>query len=105
MTILWQEFRYAIRMLRKSPSFTAAAVVTLALAIGANAVVFGALNALILRPLNMPDAHSLYELGRANGDNESYPSYRDLRDRNRSFDDLAAVAFSHAGLDSLDGPS
>jgi hypothetical protein len=105
MTTLWQELRYAIRMLRKSPSFTAAAVLTLALAIGANAVVFGALNALILRPLNVPHAQSLYELGRANGDNESYPSYLDLRDRSRSFDDLAAVAFAQAGLDTGEGPS
>ena len=104
-TTPWQDLRYAIRMLRKSPSFTVAAVVTLALAIGANAVVFGALNALILRPLNVPHAESLYELERTNGDNESYPTYLDLRDRNRSFDDLAAVAFSQAGLDAGEGAS
>ena len=79
-------------MLRKSPGFTIAAVVTLALAIGANAVVFGVLNALILRPLNVPQAQSLYAIQR--GDDayilQSYPDYLDLRDRNRSFDGLAA---------------
>ncbi len=105
MTTFWQDLLYALRILRKSPSFAIAAIVTLAVAIGANAVVFGALNALILRPLNVPHAQSLYEVGRANSQNESYPSYLDLRDHNRSFDGLAAVAFTHAGLETGEGPS
>ena len=105
MGILLQDLRFAVRMLRKSPSFTVAAVLTLAVAIGGNAVVFGALNALVLRPLNVPHADSLYELGRSNSQNESYPSYLDLRARNRSFEDLAAVAFDEAGLDAGAGPA
>ena len=67
-----QDIRYSRRVLAKSPGFTAVAVTTLALAIGANAVVFGVLNALILRPMNVPRAESLYVLQRG----------KDLRRRN-----------------------
>lgn len=107
MGILLQDLRFAVRMLRKSPSFTVAAVLTLAVAIGANAVVFGALNALILRPLNVPRAQSLYVIGRANDafGYESYPNYLDLRDRNRSFDGVAASNFTGGGLDTGHNPS
>jgi predicted permease len=86
-----QDVRYSCRVLLKSPSFTIAAALTLALAIGANAVVFGIMDGLILRPLNVPQYESLY--GTNYGDNpawQSYPNYLDLRDRNRSFEDLAA---------------
>ncbi|MGA2218008.1 MAG: ABC transporter permease, partial [Terracidiphilus sp.] len=89
------DVRFASRQLRKSPGFTIAAVFTLALAIGANAVVFGILDGLILRPLNVPQAESLY--GTQYGDNptwRSYPNFLDLRDRNRSFEELAAFNFA-----------
>jgi predicted permease len=103
---LFQDLHFALRMLRKSPSFTAVAVVTLAMAIGANAVVFGVLNALILRPLNVPQADTLYgtEYGVDTGF-QSYPNYIDLRDRNRSFDGLAAFTFAFVGLDMGENPS
>src|SRR5437867_9524886 len=85
---LMRDVRFALRMLRKSPGFTAVAVVTLAMAIGANAIVFSVMNALLLRPLNVPQAESLYQLmrGKDKAGNQSFPDYRDLRDRNRSFD-------------------
>jgi predicted permease len=104
---LMRDVRFALRMLRKSPGFTAVAVVTLAVAIGANAVVFGVLNALILRPLNVPQAESLWgiERGSDKAVNQSYPDYLDLRDRNRSFDDLAAYNVTLAGLDTGNNPS
>src|SRR2546425_9979599 len=107
MTTLLQDLRFALRMLRKSPGFTAIAVVTLALGIGANAVVFGVMNALILRPLNVPQSESLYGLehGSDDGSNQSYPDYLDYRDRNRSFDGLAAFDIAHAGLDTGENPS
>ena len=104
---LVRDVRFAVRMLRKSPGFTAVAVVTLAVAIGANAVVFGILNALILRPLNVPQAQSLWGLERGSDKavNQSYPDYLDLRDRNRSFDDLAAYNVASVGLDTGNNPS
>jgi len=103
---LLQDVRFALRVLRKSPGFTFAAVLTLALAIGANAVVFGIFNGMILRPLNVPQAESLY--GTEYGNNpgwQSYPNYLDLRDRNRSFDGLAAFNFVFPGFDTGKNPS
>lgn len=99
--------RYGIRQLRKNPGFAAVAVVTLALAIGANAVVFAALNAMILRPLNVPRPESLYSIHRISDESaaQSYPDYIDLRDRNRSFEDLAAYNSLQAGLDTGESTS
>ncbi|MGB9415426.1 MAG: ABC transporter permease, partial [Acidobacteriaceae bacterium] len=104
---LVQDVRFSLRVLRKSPGFTIAAVLTLALAIGANALVFGVLNALILRPLNVPQAQSLYAIERGNDKAivESYPDYLDLRDRNRSFDGLTAYGLASVGLDTGNNPS
>ena len=100
------DVRYAIRILRKSPGFTIVAVLTLALAIGANALVFGVLNALILRPLDLPGAQSLYAIEDRGGTGyESYPDYIDLRDRNRSFEGLAAYNIAQAGLDTGKDPA
>jgi predicted permease len=102
-----QDLRYSLRVLAKSPGFAAVAVLTLALAIGANAVVFGVLNALILRPLNVPRAESLFmiERGKSHSGAQSYPDYLDLRDRNRSFEGLAAYDITMVGLDTGDNPS
>ncbi len=96
------DFRYGLRQLRKNPGFTAVAVLTLAVAIGANAVVFGVLDAFVLRPLNVPDSESLYGLqfGEGTWGYQSYPNYVDLCDRNRSFDGLAAYKMMEAGLDT-----
>src|SRR6516225_1447026 len=97
-----RDLRYSLRVLAKSPAFTVVAVLTLALAIGANAVVFGVLNALILRPLNVPRSESLYALERASNrlPPQSYPDYVDLRDGNRSFEALAAYKMAQAVVDA-----
>jgi predicted permease len=107
MTMLLQNLRFTLRQLRKSPGFTVTAVLTLAMAIAANAVVFSVMNGLILRPLNVPEGQSLYGIERA-GDkdsSQSYPDYLALRDRNHSFDALAAYAISEVALDTGEGPS
>ena len=102
MSTLLQDLRFALRQLRKSPGFAIAAVLTLALAIGANAVVFAVLNALILHPQNVPRAESLYAIERRSDQTtwQSYPDYLDLRDRNRSFDGLAGFSPTAVGLDT-----
>jgi len=101
------DLRVSLRTLRKSPGFTIAAVLTLALAIGANAVVFSVMNAFVLRPLDVPHAETLYAL--QHGDEasgyESYADYMDLRDRNRSFESLIAYNAMQGGLDAGQDPS
>jgi predicted permease len=104
--MLAKDARFAARMLRKSPAFTAVAVVTLALTIGANIVVFGVLNGMILRPLNVPRADSFYGIERENGFGfQPYPDYIDLRDRQTSFEDLAAYTIAYVAVDNGGGPS
>jgi predicted permease len=103
---LLRDVRFALRLLRKSPGFTAVAIMTLAITIGANAVVFAVLNALILHPLHVPQAESLYGIQHGNeaSSYQSYPDYLDLRDRNHSFDDLAAYDAAQVGLDTGENP-
>jgi predicted permease len=104
---IWSDLRYAARQLRRSPGFTFTALLTLALTIGANTVVFSILNAFLLRPLNVPEAQSLYGIWRTTTKNmaQSYPDYLDLRDRNRSFEGLVAYNVALAGLDTGKDPS
>jgi predicted permease len=104
---LLSDVRFSLRVLRKSPGFTFVAVATLALAIAANAVVFAVLNTLILRPVNVPEAQSLWSIQRGSQQaiNHSYPDYLDLRDRNRSFEGLAAYNLAPAGLDTGGDPT
>ena len=106
MVTWFNDLRYVLRQLRKSPGFTITALLTLAMAVGANAVVFGVLNGLILRPLQVPRPANLYVIERAGGEDtsESYPDYVDLRQRNRSFEDLAAYSIPQVALDRGDGP-
>lgn len=103
---LLRDIRFALRTLRKSPSFAIAAVLTLAVAIGANTVAFAAFNAFFLRPVNVSDPQNLYVVERQDGwGYESYPNYLDLRDRNRSFKSLAGANVDQVGLDTGQNPS
>lgn len=103
---MFSDAKIALRQLAKSPGFTITAIITLALGIGANAVVFSVLNAIILRPLNVPQADNLYTVQRGNGPSQSYPDYLDLRDRNRTFSSLFATQIiGPVGVDTGSNPT
>jgi predicted permease len=99
-----RDLRFALRQLVKSPGFALTAIVTLAVAIGANAVVFSVLNALVLRPLNLPGARQLYTIEQHGLPMNSYPDFRDLRDRNRTFSGVALYNFAPVGLNTGGNP-
>ena len=104
MENLLLDVRYALRVLRKSPAFTVVALLTLMLGIGANVVVFGVLNAVLLHPLDVSDPQSLYQIrhkpwmgGRLL--TTSYPAFEDFRQRNTGFGGMAGIyGYSHATL-------
>ena len=88
------EIRYAARQLRKNPGFTAVAVLTLALGLGANSAIFSVIDAVLLRPLpyHAPDrlvAVKPTEPGRRDDIGVSYPTFLDWRERNHVFDGLS----------------
>jgi predicted permease len=99
------DLKIAYRRLLKSPGFAITAILTLALGIGANAVVFSVLNALVLHTLNVPDAKSFYSIEERDQSLNSYADYADVRDRNRSFDGVLAFNFAAAGLATGGDPS
>ena len=100
LTDLVRDIRYAARQLRRSPGFALTAILTLALGIGANVIVFGVLNSMILRPLNVAGADRLFELAhqRNGDDNQSCPDFIDFKTRNSAFGDLATYRLGYAGV-------
>ena len=98
--------RFAFRQLWRARSFAVTAIVTLALGIGANAVVFSVLNAVVLHPVNVPHAQSLYMVQRGHYPSQSYEDYLDLRDRNRTFESLIMYdIMGPVGVDTGGNPS
>jgi len=94
MNDLLMDIRYALRGLRKSPAFTLVATLTLMLGIGANVLVFGVVNAVLLRPLDVSEPENLYQLRlkpwtRWKLLTTSYPAFEDYRQRNTTFSGLA----------------
>jgi predicted permease len=96
-----REIRFAFRKLLHSPGFALTAILTLAVGIGANVVVFSVLNGILLRPLNVPQPDNLVQIaGEGNrGASQSYPDYRDYQDRNRSFSGILAYKIIHVSMD------
>src|ERR1700739_3086201 len=100
------DLRVAFRKLWKSPGFTVTAIVTLALGIGANAVVFSVMNAVVLRPVKLPNAQNLYMVQRFQYPSQSYLDYVDLRDRNRAFEGMVmSQIMGPGGVDTGGSPS
>jgi hypothetical protein len=99
---LVRDIRYAFRQLRRSPGFAFTAILTLALGIGVNIVVFGVLNSILLRPLDVAGADKLVQVvhSQKNYESQSYPDYLDFRARNTTFRDMAAYRIGGAGLSS-----
>jgi predicted permease len=98
---LFRDVMYALRILARNPGFTATAVLSLALGIGVNALVFSVVNALLLRPLPVEKPGELafleterYRVG------QSFPNYRDLRDRNQVFSGLLAFRIAQVEMES-----
>ena len=104
MKDLWLDVHFALRVLWKSPAFTLVALVTLMLGIGANVVVFGILNAVMLHPLDVSDPQNLYQLRLRPWTHgkfltTSYPAFEDYKQRNTTFRDIAGFnAFCQARL-------
>ena len=102
MQILLQDIRYALRIFRKNPGFTILAILTLAVGIGANTAIFTVTNGLFFRPLPVTDPSRLVRISSMKPawdlDVSSYPNYLALRERAKSFSDIAAHAHSAVSL-------
>ena len=102
MKNLMQDLRFALRQILRSPGFAITAVLTLALGIAANVIVFGILQALILRPIDVPNPDQVMTLARSDQTYPifSYPEVRDVRDGNTVFSAVAAMSITSFGLEA-----
>jgi len=107
MRTLWNDLRYAMRTLGKSPGFAVIGIVTLALGMAVNTTIFSVINGILLRPLPVPDAEQITVLASQQGGekefgNFSYPDFVDLREQLKDASDLFGYQTTLAGL-SVDG--
>ena len=95
MHTLWQDIRFALRMLVKNWSVTAIIIVVLALGIGANTAIFSVVNAALLRPLPYAEPDRLVRLSEDSPNvpqmSISYPNFLDWREQSRSFEGMAGI--------------
>src|SRR6202045_2883321 len=110
---LWQDVRYALRMMRRTPGFTAVALLSLALGIGANTAIFSLINTVMLRLLPVREPGQLVELlskypGQDRWNAFSWQAYQHMRDHNQVFSSLIAASnhnyggFSHVRGEGLE---
>jgi len=108
MTGLAQDIRYALRQLRKSPSFTAVTVLTLALGIGANTAIFSVVNGVLLNPLPFHDASRIVSMFEATPNfpqgSISYPNFLDWQRDNRCFEAMAAYRSTDGSITGVGQP-
>ena len=110
MNSLLQDVRFAIRVLRKNPGFVAMAILTLALGVGANTAIFSVVNAVLLRPLDFKSPANVYVLTMEDvkkhltGGDFGYIFYQTLRERNTSFESMAAFTTDTFNLIGGDAP-
>src|SRR5262245_44509468 len=110
METIRQDLRYGLRSLSKRPGFALIIVATLALGIGANTIIFSAVNAVMLRPLPFEDPDRLVRFWETNPKRDitsfsaSVPNYVDWKQQNRSFEHLSAVTFLSLNLTDGDQP-
>ena len=109
-----QDLRYALRLIAKSPAFSAVAIGSLALGVGANTAIFSLVNVLLLRPIPVEEPARLASVFTTDARNPgnlplSHLNYKDLRDQNEVFAGMAAIAFAQmnwsAGRDSEQIPA
>jgi len=105
-----QDFKYALRMLRKAPGFTAIAIITLALGIGANTAIFSVVNSVLLKPLPYPESGRLVSLSGLNtrlgekGRALSFPDIEDLQKQNTVFEHVSAYTGGSATITGAGEP-
>jgi putative ABC transport system permease protein len=108
MGVLFQDLRYGLRMLAKSPGFTAVAVLTLALGIGANTAIFSLVNALLLRPLPYHDGNRLVVITEKTLQSPetpiSYPNFLDWQTQNDAFERMAAFQPESLNITGVEVP-
>lgn len=100
MGTLWQDIRYGLRMLGRKPGFTAVAVLTLALGIGANSAIFSVVYAVLLKPLPFRNPDQLVQLWETESAQGSFPltgaDYLDWRAQNRTFSDMSVYSYQES---------
>jgi putative ABC transport system permease protein len=101
---LGRDLRLGLRQFRRSPGFSALAVLCLGLAIGVNTSIFGVLNSALFRPMPVEQPDRLIVVSRGESVSFAYPTYRDYRDRSRALSGLAAAMPYESDLD-IDGDS